>query len=168
MERWKPVRGHEATHFVSDEGRVEAGPRFDRAGRWRGAKMLSLSKTASGYVRVSIKGKAERVNRLVLAAFVGPPPNPDMHAAHKNGIKTDNRLANLEWKTCKENIADKRAHGTANVGVRNINAKLNPLLVKRIRSAYAKGATCYSLAKKHKVSIPTINAVVTRATWKHV
>lgn len=169
MECWKPVHGHESTHFVSNQGRVECGPRFDKAGRrWLGTKMLSLSKTVSGYVRVSINGKAHRVNRLVLLAFVGPPSDPAMHAAHKNGDKTDNRLANLEWKTCKANIADKHVHGTANIGNRNPNAKLNPKLVRSIRRDYGKGATCYSLAKRHKVSIPTVTAVVKRKTWKHV
>ena len=39
------------------------------------------------------------VSRLVLLAWVGPPPTPHHQACHLNGIGTDDRLENLEWRT---------------------------------------------------------------------
>lgn len=44
-------------------------------------------------------------HRLVLEAFVGPPP-PGADACHINGDYVDNRLENLRWGTRLENIGD--------------------------------------------------------------
>lgn len=43
------------------------------------------------------------VHRLVLMAFVGPPPAGYV-CDHKDGSPSNNRLDNLEWVTHKENL----------------------------------------------------------------
>ena len=63
------------------------------------------------------------------ATSVGPPPSEIHQAAHLNGVRDDNRLANLEWKTPKENDRDKDVHGT-----RQDNKKLTAEQVAEIRA----------------------------------
>lgn len=51
------------------------------------------------------------VHRVVAITFLGE--HPDKHQVnHKNGVRTDNRLENLEWMTPSENIA----HGFSSNG----------------------------------------------------
>jgi hypothetical protein len=59
------------------------------------------SKSPNGYVRVTIKGEKWSVHRLVMNLFVGPS---NLTVNHKNEIKNDNRLSNLEYDTIGDNI----------------------------------------------------------------
>jgi len=75
-----------------------------RGGRRAKAKPLKAQKTHDGYMYVALSRNAEvirfKTSRMVLEAFMGREDN--LTANHKNGIRTDNRLENLEWATRKE------------------------------------------------------------------
>lgn len=65
-------------------------------------KILKQSYTEKGYLKVNINGKPKRVHRLVAKTFLDNFDDK-LEVNHKNGIKDDNRVENIEMVTPKQN-----------------------------------------------------------------
>ena len=141
MEKvWKKIMGY-PDYSVSDHGDV----RRDTPGMGGGSGypgMLIKTTNNAGYRVVGLsggeKGNRKRVmrhvHRLVLENHGGPRPE-GMECAHNNGKRDDNRLSNLRWATQKDNIADKKRHGTWQRGQKIGNARYTDKQVRALKVA---------------------------------
>jgi len=123
-EIWKDVVGYEGIYQVSDIGNVRSLDRVlphDRNGNKRFVNGKSINKyiCSSGYYVVSMGNSKNHIKRychkLVLEAFT-PNPENKLQGNHIDGIKSNNKLSNLEWVTPKENIAHAFRIGLARGG----------------------------------------------------
>lgn len=171
-EIWKDVVGHEGFYQVSNLGNVKSVQRISRQGHQLPEKMLVGNMNHKGYVRVSLtdmdgKIKKHSVHRLVLEAFVGPCPE-GMEGCHRDGNSSNNALFNLRWGTPESNWEDRRAHGTASIGVAHPMATTSEDVVRKIKSRLKNGAVGKDLAKEFGVSVTVISQIKTGKTWSHI
>lgn len=107
MEIWLEV-SRNRNYEVSSLGRVRSIDRtvlkkLGSTGNIKG-KLLTPQIGTNGYPSVRLKSGSSMVSvhRLVAEAFLLNPHNKRT-VNHKNGIRSDNRLSNLEWATYSEN-----------------------------------------------------------------
>lgn len=126
-------------------------PRYsvNRAGEVMGTrdKLLKPRPNPRGYVGHVLSGSngatSVVAHRLVAEAFI-PNPLSKTQVNHKNGIKTDNRVENLEWCTPSENAIHATKMGFNKIARLRPNAIFTKEDVIKIRSA---SGTHTSIAK---------------------
>jgi hypothetical protein len=184
-EVWAPIPTWDDRYEVSNMGRIRSldtiavipenwrqrGYRIRKRGRVR----VAYVNQRSGYRYITLAHRAcgrfetTKVGRLVLLAFIGPCPE-GMECCHNNGVRTDDRLANLRWDTHQANCADKAEHGTQRSGPEMItSAKLSPSQIKEIRDRYATGGVGQrQLGVEYGVHQSNIHKIVVGKSWGHV
>lgn len=165
-EQWKPVVGYEGQYEVSTWGRV---CRLVKRRSSRAGALLRQHETGNGYRQIALNCRATSVHRLILEAFVGPCPS-GLECNHKNGVKTDNYLENLEWVTKSEN----KLHAFRELGLQAPRgedvptAKLEEAEVRLIKQSRLRRMTARWLAGWFHVSRGTITKIWRGESWKHI
>lgn len=172
-ERWKPVLGYEDCYAVSDRGRCARTSTYGGKSKWK----VIAGRHKRGYVTYHLCQDGQRkdplAHRLVWEAFNGAIPE-ELEINHKNSVRDDNRLVNLELITRSGNCAygfrmnDRPAPNNPSPGSKNGSAKLKETDIPKIFAMSRAGKYQYEIAKKFGVSQPAIGRILRGKGWKHV
>jgi hypothetical protein len=169
QEIWKPIVGHEQSYEVSNLGRVRGIDRdkvhcTGKIVRTHG-KILKPRMDVKGYTRVILSIridnkpclKQKTIHRLVAIVHI---PNPDNKpfVNHINGVKSDNRVENLEWVTMEENQAHAWRTGLSKT---NITKKI----IERIKKLYTENVKMKEIATILDISYQSVYGIATGRSW---
>lgn len=172
-EMWADVKGYEGLYLVSNQGRIM---RKSNSPTSKSGKMMKLHVVSNGYHTVSLtkngKGKPLFVHSLVLTAFLGDRPN-GYQCNHKNGIRNDNRIENLEWVTPSDNlkhsfrVLGRKGSNGVRYGADHHNTKLTIGDIPRIRTMLEQGESMREIGRVFGVHWSTIRSIRDNQTWRN-
>lgn len=158
-EIWVPAKGFEDLYAVSSLGNII------RTKKYNNSKGPLKPQLRSGYFKVSLSRDSKPcqmlLHRLVADSFWGIPEG--MVINHLNGIRTDNRLENLEICTMTRNEWHKRHILRKNA--RPSFTKLSVEKAAEIRQQLADGNSGKSLAARYGVCESTISQIRKGIIW---
>lgn len=180
-EIWKPIKEYRGYYQVSNLGRIRGVDRIvastHKNYKLRNIKGIYIKQRLShrGYPIVFLsdtankKRKSPVVHRIVAFAFIPNPLNLE-EVNHINGIKTDNKINNLEWVTHRENIIHAHKNGlrVSPKGEKNGLSRLKNKDIFRIRKMYKKGILQKIIGIKFSVGQENISRIVNRKSWSHI
>lgn len=166
-EIWKYIEGYPG-YQVSNKGCI-------RSSKQGYLRILSNRPNCFGYVTNHLqkdgRGIIHHVHRLVLQAFIGLCPER-CECNHKDGVKTNNCVENLEWVTGSENVIHAYRHrlrkSSVLVGEKAHHSILKNGEVWLIKKLLTGRISGIMIAKMFKVSTDTIYHIKKGWTWKHI
>jgi NUMOD4 motif/HNH endonuclease len=182
MEIWVDVKEANSNYEVSNLGRIRSKERrvinnINGGTRLIKSKIISQKTKSNGYKEVSLAiepqvSKMFYVHRLVASGFIGKIDNLKV-INHKDGVKSNNIVDNLEIVTYRDNSLHS-CHVLGNTapkmaGDSHACSKLTSDKVINIRKMYDSGIPSRDISESYKeVSLSTIRKVCYRSTWAHI
>lgn len=175
-EIWKDITGYEGYYQISNFGEVKSLSktitRKNGVKVFMPEKILKQTLSNPGYYSLILSKdtikKNFRVHRLIASAFL-PNTNQKKEVNHINGIKTDNRIENLEWSTSSENKIHAFKTGLkkpSNLkGIKNGRCKLTEINVLQIRKSALSNK---ELSIIYCVTPELIGQIKNRKRWIHI
>lgn len=156
-------------YFVSKSGQIA---RYGKSKSGYFIKKVRFLKTceAKGYFLFTLSDgkirKTLRVHSVVAETFL-PKKMPGQVVNHKDGVKTNNNIENLEYVSQKEN---KRHAIMMGLSSKTPRSRLNENIVRKIRKEFrpATKSNARELAIKYGVDKQVISNIGSGRVWKHV
>ena len=156
--------------MVDELGRVKVYPDNGAKRRVKGFNKISLGPNGYGVVGYSENGKRKTigVHRLVAITFIPNPENkPEVN--HKDGVKLNNVVSNLEWVTASEN-----SKHAVRIGTKNARCDKHPCSILKdqevieIVGMWVDGWDYSDIAKRYAVSRSVIHSICSGRSWSHL
>lgn len=165
---WKLIPGF-SLYEASKQGKIR------RAEAGRGTQkghVLAPQDDTHGYWQVRIPGDdgeyhTVKVYVLVALAFFGPNA-VGCQVNHLNGNTRDNRLANIEYVTPRENAEHALRELGRHVACGEARSELTDDDIRTIRRRVAAGESRAAVARDYPVGAKQIGHIVARRSWPHV
>lgn len=120
-EVWKEIPNSKG--FISNFGRVKLPPYYSKFGKLLYPERIKKQQNVKGYKLIGLGNKKSAlIHRLVAQAFI-PNPNNLPQVNHKNFIKHDNHIDNLEWCTQDDNNLHAVLAGKATLSMKTARRK---------------------------------------------
>lgn len=165
---WKTIPNFEK-YEISNDGKIRSYQKD-----WNG-KILKQKTDKDGYKEIGLYKNGEkyyfRVHRLVLSVYNPIENESEFEVNHKNGIKDDNRIENLEWCTPLENTrhAIKLGNRDPRKGEDNGMSKLTKNEVLEIvKLNKDTDMTHKEISNNYNVGRSTITRVLNGVLWSEV
>jgi hypothetical protein len=161
----KDVKDYEGLYFLNENGNIFSYPKKTR----KGIRQIFPNIINTNYMMIDLckngKVKKHLFHRLMAQTFLENKENKEQ-VNHINGIKTDNRLENLEWNTRSENqLHSIRLGLRTTIGEKNSQCKINSeqvLLILDDNRPYKE------IQQDYKISISTISDIKRGYSWTHI
>lgn len=146
-EVWVPICGYEEVYKISSFGNIKRVSKYGK----NIDTLLSPYMNEKGYLKVglSVNGKRKifKVHRLVAYHFI---ENKEFlqEVNHKNSIKTDNNVHNLEWCTRKQNMIHASVNNLIKKRIGKDNKGSRPVIQYSLSGEFIKKWDCLEEAKK--------------------
>jgi hypothetical protein len=168
--------GYEGLYEISNLGNLVRLSTFGKDPRSvRKPRAKAVKKNGYRYFHMCANGvrKYRSAHIMVWEAFNGPVPD-GLELNHKDGVRDNPALLNLEVGTHAENIKHsfvvlgKKSNFRPMLGVSHGASKLKDHDVIRIRELHASGWRRIDIAAEFGITDVNVGHITSRKTWRHI